>query len=629
MTLKTEPQKRKYPSDFKEICAILKSNNKEAKQMKDDDTSNELSSCAVPSDQTIVLDGAKGVDSECMIIQVPVNESVTYAEKNIKPEIIDNSDIEDSEMRDNILINLLLSDESDDEDCETASNHFLNQTIINVLKKTMDKAQNQMYFALLSKNKYIEKLEKDYINLKEQYNDQIKIKKEVMNEDLERNRKDYDSKIKNRDEEQEYLIEDIKGKEKELKTSSLLIKDLTEKLEKAEKKIQELSKLKSENEKALSKVERLENRIAFISKKKPLKSEVDSKLLKAESELELMRNEIWKKDDDMGKQKENVEKLEEQKYRLENKLQDLQMEVKKKDEQKRFLDNELIEQKDYYEKEVKELHVRTKELQEKSSALLFENASISKQMSESDKKLKSKSLRIKELESCLSKSGTMLNEEKANKDKHAVLIKQMSESSKVAEEYKLDLESKIEELQNQMKKLECDHNSVLLEDIRIITESKEQINNLEDKVIGLKTSIESLKAEKNFLETKLVSKEQEHITFQIIASEKDELISQKNKSIDKLKIKNEKLKSKVIETTELKNGLDNRITITEMKYFNLEKDLSSKQREMKVLIEEYKEKIEKLELEKSQLDEKHQKMKSLMLQQVNLIRKKSGGKIVL
>jgi len=180
----------------------------------------------------------------------------------------------------------------------------------------------------------------------------------------------------------------------------------------------------------------------------------------------------------------------------------------------------------------------------------------------------------------------MLNEEKANKDKHAVLIKQMSESSKVAEEYKLDLESKIEELQNQMKKMECDHNSVLLEDIRIITESKEQINNLEDKVIGLRTSIESLKAEKNFLETKLVSKEQEHITFQIIASEKDELISQKNKSIDKLKMKNEKLKSKVIETTELKNGLDNRITITEMKYFNLEKDLSSKQREMKVLIEE-------------------------------------------
>merc|ERR1719300_580460 len=68
-----------------------------------------------------------------------------------------------------------------------------------------------------------------------------------------------------------------------------------------------------------------------------------------------------------------------------------------------------------------------------------------------------------------------------------------------------------------------------------------------------------------------------HISLQIMTSEKDEVISEKTISVEKFRRKNEKLKSKLIEILTLNDGLDNRVTVTELKYFNLEKEIEEKQ----------------------------------------------------
>ena len=84
------------------------------------------------------------------------------------------------------------------------------------------------------------------------------------------------------------------------------------------------------------------------------------------------------------------------------------------------------------------------------------------------------------------------------------------------------------------------------------------------------------------------------------------MIFEKNKSIEKLRKKIEKLRTKLIETDELKAGLDNRNTITEMKYFNMEKELSFKQTELKDAFVKHQKELEKKDLK-----------------QINLIKKKS------
>merc|ERR1712083_286950 len=108
------------------------------------------------------------------------------------------------------------------------------------------------------------------------------------------------------------------------------------------------------------------------------------------------------------------------------------------------------------------------------------------------------------------------------------------------------------------------------------------------------SNIESLERERESLHSNLAGKEQEQISLQIIVSEKDEVIFEKNKCIEKIRKKNEKLKSKIIETQNMKDGLDNRITITEMKYFNLEKEISLKQSELKDVTEKHQKDVEKI-----------------------------------
>jgi len=74
-----------------------------------------------------------------------------------------------------------------------------------------------------------------------------------------------------------------------------------------------------------------------------------------------------------------------------------QLEIKKKDEQKMYLEKDIQEQKDHFEKQLKDMHEGIKTL--KSEKLNFQ-----KEMKDTDKQLKNKTLKIKELEAALAKT---------------------------------------------------------------------------------------------------------------------------------------------------------------------------------------------------------------------------------
>ena len=124
------------------------------------------------------------------------------------------------------------------------------------------------------------------------------------------------------------------------------------------------------------------------------------------------------------------------------------------------------------------------------------------------------------------------------------------------------------------------------------------------------------------------------------------------------------MKEKMIGLIELKEGLDNRVTVTELKYFTLQKDLSLKQTELSEMQEklnskeaetaDLKKNIEEIEnnhgeelekVKKARLDVENllesekekislekveiKKTKDFLLQQIEQIKKKSGDKILL
>ena len=186
---------------------------------------------------------------------------------------------------------------------------------------------------------------------------------------------------------------------------------------------------------------------------------------------------------------------------------------------------------------------------------------------------------------------------------------------------------------------------------------RQENEELKKNLAKLESSIESLEVERNSLKAAVANSEQEHISLQILTSEKDELIEERNSSIEKLKKKNEKYKGKLYELVQMNEGLDNRVTVTELKYFNLEKELTEKQNHANKLeadlnaAEKTKEEvkgtfnkeIEKLQQEKKEVEDllekeklatendkaEIQKTKKFLLDQIAQIKKKSNDKIQL
>merc|ERR1712170_287287 len=131
----------------------------------------------------------------------------------------------------------------------------------------------------------------------------------------------------------------------------------------------------------------------------------------------------------------------------------------------------------------------------------------------------------------LSKSESLL---KTIKEKNAVKFRQMSEAAKVADEYKIDLESRIQELDAAVKRCKDENNTIIMEDLKVIENGRNQMEELKTKIEVLEANADVLHREKEAINERLASKEQDQISLEIKASEKDEIIFVKNKSIEKL-----------------------------------------------------------------------------------------------
>ena len=127
-------------------------------------------------------------------------------------------------------------------------------------------------------------------------------------------------------------------------------------------------------------------------------------------------------------------KLEDLKYNLENRLDEREKTFKKKEEQMKHFDKELQEQKSHHEKEVKEMEKNTK--------------SLRNELKETDSALKSKTIKIKELETLISRKDSQLKEEKVSKESIKKKLLDLEEAEIINSEYKIDLESRIKELED-------------------------------------------------------------------------------------------------------------------------------------------------------------------------------------
>jgi len=514
-----------------------------------------------------------------------------------------------SEGVDNTLINhLLISDEDssdeDEDDCDydisedeadpSQENAVKKQSKRNTsayfkyqLSSVVSKLKEDIEKSLQLKDNIIKELKEENEKLRKHFTNQLKLKKEKMDDSLVQNKTDFDRQLNNVDEEREYLIEEIKYKDSELerKTAEIKMKDdsindISDKYQKLDKLKIELKRSLDDREKVIKRLEenkvRLESKLTLAIKKKFVRTDVELRLQEVEKELEAVREVKYKLEDENAK-------LEQQKNNLEKKVNENFKDAQKKEESKLQFEKELQEQKASFEREIKE--------QEKNTR------SLRNELKDNDNVIKAKTIRVKDLETSISKVESQLNEEISAKESLRKKLSKLEESETILTEYKIDLEARVRDLafseeglkkqigslqncseenkslkakyEKRISEVEAESNKLIMEDLKLIEKSRVEMEDLKRLLFKTETNFESIQNEKKMLE-------QEHISLQILTSEKDEVISERNVNIEKVRQKYKKLKSKMVELIQLNEGLDNRVTVTELKYFNLEKDVTDK-----------------------------------------------------
>lgn len=643
--------------------------------------------------KVIKQEASEGETLSEAVTNIPVDETTTVlAGETVIIPSAENMNLAAEE----ISVDDLLDSEEDGENSESAGDANPSdddediECVVDLVKalsvERIGRVQKKIMDSFQSKNALINNLKSENERLRTEFSSSLAVKKEKLREDLEQNKNESQKTITNVNEERDYLIEentlkDAENKKQKDEITKLgeRIQNLSSKLGKSEKLVGELQKAIKEKERALERkmetIKRQQNRFETLNKKRPPKSEVETRLI-------LVENELSSTQEMKDKLSDQVEKLESEKYNLENKLSEQTTEVKKREERNKFLDQDLKEQRAYFEKEDKDKSETIKKLQT--------------QTQRSEEQLKSKSLMIKELEERLSSKESSLDEETTKKDKIAVKVRQLEESVKVAEEYKTELEKKykerigdlenqsngkakeleeifsrfkdldsvvelknnkikslqeetesiIEEKNNKIKLLEEENESIIAEDMKFIEKEREEGSQLKIQLSTLVLDKEKLEESLENMKTNLAEKEQEQITLHIKSSEKDEIINKKTHSIEKIKKKNEKLMQKLIDIAEMKDGLDNRLTMTEIKYLNLEKEVKSKEdqlakitesltnkqveleeksKQIEDIIKEKRETVEDCEEEKKEIIEQFENEKDDLLQKLEALQKERAA----
>ena len=492
-------------------------------------------------------------------------------------------------------------------------------------------------------------LESENDKLKQQFKTKVKVKQEVFDENIEKTKVEYNEKLRNIDEERDYMIEELKVKDDELAKQT---EDIKQKTVTHERKVAQLQRNVKEKEKLLQiseeKVVNLESRLARF-KKKPPQNELEKKLLEVESENDKLK-EV------QAKKVEEFAKLEEQKYIFENKALEKELDARQSSEKKAFLEKDMEEQRKSFQRELMEMHSAVKMMRNEQTL--------------NEKLLKTKDVRSKELENEAAAYKRQLKTREGVFEKMEKKMKADEDASKIAEEYKLDLESKISENDETLQKQESRINAlevenkiikeetqkklnekakeledVIMQDLDIIEKDRNEISRLKNQIQRASNDMSSLKYQLEVMEREISSSEEEKVGMR----RKEELMRSRLVEVAKLKVDLEsrvenlentnfmldmKVKEKEESEDEKKKEvteMTNKVFLLEMKV--MEKDELEKANEEKIktlheeTAKEKEEMLEKGEKEKKELKEKMVSLKEAIMAQVRGIQKSGQGRI--
>ena len=490
-------------------------------------------------------------------------------------------------------------------------------------------------------------LEKENKRLKDQFSRKVLVKQEVFEENIEKTKSEYDDKLRNIDEERDYLMEEIRLKDEELKKKEEEIKTGQEVLKVQVSNLQSSLEEKGRHlQRAEDKSGRIEARLERVMKQqKPTKGELETKFSELERENDCMKEadaENKKKIEDM---EDKMGRLEEQKYSLENNLLEKQLEIQKTNEKKDLIEKDLGEQKKMFQKE-----------------LLDMQKAVQNMRANNDKALRTKDAKMKELEADLNAKKTQLA--------------RLGKVSKISDEYKLDLESDLknkdskinayevenkilreesqrliqdkEDLKKNLEKKGNELESVITEDLKIIEKDREEILELKSKMEGLEKKTETLQSDKNMAEEKTGELEKLRGMYDMVKARLVDVAGLKlelESRVDSLENTNFMLDMKIREKVEEEGKRKEEITEMTNKTFMLEMKVMEKEENEKknmetidmmkeekadLFTETEKEKLdclEKMEMQKNEMEERMTSLKSRIKQQIQQIQKSSRGKI--
>ena len=487
-------------------------------------------------------------------------------------------------------------------------------------------------------------LEKENKRLKDQFSRKVLVKQEVFEENIEKTKSEYDDKLRNIDEERDYLMEEIRLKDEELKKKEEEIKTGQEVLKSQVSNLQSSLEEKGRHlQRAEDKSGRIEARLERVMKQqKPTKGELENKCSELERENDCMKEadaENKKKVEDL---EDKMGRLEEQKYSLENNLMEKQLEIQKTNEKKDLIEKDLVEQKKMFQKE-----------------LLDMQKAVQNMRANNDKALRTKDAKMKELEADLNAKKTQLV--------------RLGKVSKISDEYKLDLESDLknkdskikayevenkilreesqrhleekEDLKKNLEKKDHELDSVITEDLKIIEKDREEILELKS---NLEKKTETLQSAKNLASEKTGELEKLRAMYDMVKARLVDVAGLKlelESRVDSMENTNFMLDMKVKEKVEEEGKRKEEITEMTNKTFMLEmkvmekEEVEKKNREtidmMKeekadLFTETEKEKndyLEKMEMQKNEMEENMTSLKTRIKQQIQQIQKSSRGKI--
>merc|ERR1712129_517246 len=582
---------------------------RDASQFFDDDSNAE----AEPTTEEVVVE-KEVLNCGKVTVKQEISEQIALNVEEVRTQLVQELLRETDDVENNdkpvATVEELLVDSDDDFRIEQ-----LGVAITDQAEKNVDNLQKVIEYTLDQKDKEIKALmkdakefkirssglEKENAMLKEQFKNNVKVKQEVLEDGIEKTKNEYDNRLKNIDEEREYLLEEIKLKDDELKIKEdeLLKKDnelkqKNEEIKQAnvnlERKVSQLQRMLGEKGKNLQRSEEktvsLQSRLERHLKKKPPQTDIEKKLVDLENENDKL------KDEKLETEKKFTDK-ENEMAKLESSALAKLLESETLSEKNALAEKDMEEQKKTFQKELLDMHTIVKQMRNEKTS--------------NEKLIKTKDTKLRELSNEVNTKKNKLKTFKTTVEALEKKLTTIEESSKITEEYKLDLESKIAETDDLLQNKDSLLNSFETENKILREESSRKLNEmenilkdknreLEDVIMQDLDIIEKDREEISNLTSKIESMENEK---RMDISESEEKLLKKTDELEKTKSKCEMVRKRLLEVANLKMEMETKVNDLENTNFMLDmkvKESEEKEVQNKTELTEFTNKVFLLEM---------------------------------